>query len=99
MTITPKHSTLVLTENTPPCAYQGDAFWGDLIESFAGGQRYGERRLDDTSGTRHDFCPRLCPTPGATATVPPAPSNTVMVATRTRTPVPPTSTRTQTPVP
>jgi hypothetical protein len=72
LAVIPPNSTLVLTVNNPPCAYQGDAFWGDLIESFAGGIRYGERRLDDTDGhgnqwCQHQGCSTPVPMPSATA--------------------------------
>ena len=54
----------MLTVNNPPCGYQGDAFYGDLIVSFAGGVRYGVRRLDDTDGVNHQYCvPVVCPRP------------------------------------
>jgi hypothetical protein len=61
LAVIPPDSTLTLQVNNPPCAYQGDAFYGDLIVSFAGGVRYGPRRLDDTDGVRHDFCVPVCP--------------------------------------
>ena len=63
LAVIPPNSTLVLTVNNPPCAYQGDAFWGDILYSFAGGVRYGERRLDDTDGGGTNYCVRVCPTP------------------------------------
>jgi hypothetical protein len=56
------NSTMVLTVNNPTCAYQGDAFWGDLIQSFAGGERYGVRRLSDTDGHGNNWCPPACST-------------------------------------
>jgi hypothetical protein len=54
--VIPPHSTLRLTVHNPPCRYQADAFYGRLIESFAGGARYNERRLDDTDGVRTANC-------------------------------------------
>ena len=54
---------MMLTVNNPPCAFQADAFYGDLIVSFAGGVRYNERRLDDTDGNGHNYCSAVCPTP------------------------------------
>jgi hypothetical protein len=74
LAVIPPNSTLTLTINNPPCAYQADAFYGPLIESFAGGVRYGARRLDDTDGHGAAYCPRLCPTPLPTMKpAPPAP--------------------------
>jgi hypothetical protein len=68
LAVIPPHSTLVLEVNNPPCAYQGDAFWGALIESFANGERYGERRLDDTDGNGANYCPPGCAPAKPTAT-------------------------------
>jgi hypothetical protein len=65
LAVIPPHSTMLLTVNNPSCAYQGDAFYGSLIESFAGGQRYGTRRLDDTDGNGTNYCSTACPTPPA----------------------------------
>ena len=75
-------TTVTLTVDNPPCAYQGDAFYGDLIYSFAGGVRYGTRLLTDTEGNVGIYCTLHCPTP-----VPPTaiPSST---PTRTNTPKP-----------
>ena len=61
LAVIPPNSTLVLTVNNPSCAYQADAFYGNLIGSFAGGQRYNERRLDDTKGGHHNLCVPVCP--------------------------------------
>src|SRR5262249_30817599 len=66
--VIPPHSSMVLTVSNPSCAYQGDAFYGDLIVSFAGGVRYGSRRLDDTDGVNSNYCQVICPT--ATPTLP-----------------------------
>ena len=63
LAVIPPNSTLTLTVNNPPCRYQGDAFYGPLIESFAGGVRYGERRLDDTNGVNRERCIRCNPGP------------------------------------
>ena len=71
LAVIPPNSSLTLTVNNPTCAYQADAFYGDLIVSFAGGDRYGVRRLDDTDGNGHNYCQAQCP-PVPTAT--PGPS-------------------------
>jgi hypothetical protein len=63
LAVIPPNSTLTLTVNNPSCRYQGDAFYGSLIESFAGGVRYGERRLDDTNGVNQERCKRCNPGP------------------------------------
>jgi hypothetical protein len=60
LAVIPPNSSLTLTVNNPPCAYQADAFYGNLIVSFAGGVRYNERRLDDTMGNGHNFCVPVC---------------------------------------
>jgi hypothetical protein len=87
----PPNSTLELSVSNPPCAYQADAFWGEVIRSFAGGQRYGPRRLADTEGGT-EYCQAIKPSATPTATsVPP-----------TETPLPPTATSvppTETPLP
>jgi hypothetical protein len=64
LAVIPPNSTLTLTVNNPTCAYQADAFWGDILYSFAGGQRYGARRLDDTDGNGHNWCVPQCRTTG-----------------------------------
>ncbi|MDO8510281.1 MAG: PKD domain-containing protein [bacterium] len=53
-TIGPK-TTISLDVNVPPCAAQIDLFYGDLILSFKGGVRYGERLLAvvHTNGTNY----------------------------------------------
>jgi hypothetical protein len=61
LAVIPPNSTMTLVVDNPPCAYQGDAFYGDLIVSFAGGVRYGERRLDDTLSVHRPFCVPPCP--------------------------------------
>ena len=64
LAVIPPRSTLTLMVNNPTCAFQADAFYGDLIPSFAGGQRYGLRRLDDTDGNGTNYCqPGCLPTP------------------------------------
>lgn len=85
------NSTLALTVNNPTCAYQGDAFYGDVIFSFAGGALYNERRLDDTDGVHSIYCTVSCSgTPIVTGT----PENTGTPSPNTNTP---THTRTRTP--
>ncbi|HEX6606778.1 MAG TPA: hypothetical protein VF276_07685 [Chloroflexia bacterium] len=103
-------STLTLQVGNPPCAYQGDAFWGRMLKSLEGGVRYGERRLDDTDGVNSTYCvvaATATPTqqaapPTATATAaPPTATATstpqVPTATATATAVPPSATATNTP--
>ena len=93
--VIPPSSTLTLTVNNPPCAFQSDSFYGEMIFSFAGGVRYGSRRLGgNTSGGA--FCTVHC-LPTAT----PTPTNTP-TKTPTKTPTPaltntPTVTPTKTP--
>jgi LPXTG-motif cell wall-anchored protein len=106
----PPNSTLDLSVSNPPCAYQADAFWGEVITSFAGGERYGPRRLADTDGGG-EYCGVSTPTatpPEATATATvPAPTDTPVPPSATagpptETPVPPSATAgppTETPVP
>jgi hypothetical protein len=60
LAVIPPHSSLTLEVNNPPCRYQGDAFYGPLIVSFASGDRYGGRLLDDTLGKPYNFCPKPC---------------------------------------
>jgi hypothetical protein len=62
LAVIPPNSSLTLTVNNPPCRYQADAFYGDLIVSFAGGLRYNERRLDDTLGNKLQYCVPACRT-------------------------------------
>jgi len=55
------NTTLTLAVDNPPCAYQADAFYGDILYSFAGGVRYSERLLDDTGPLRQllpEYLPR-----------------------------------------
>jgi hypothetical protein len=61
LAVIPPHSSLTLEVNNPSCRYQGDAFYGPLIVSFASGDRYGGRLLDDTLGKPYNFCPKPCP--------------------------------------
>src|SRR4029079_17880514 len=70
LAVIPPGGTLTLEVNNPPCAYQGDAFWGNLIVSFAGGLCYCNRRLDDTDGNGTNYCTLPCVTVTPT-TVPP----------------------------
>ena len=90
--------TVVLTVDNPPCAYQVDAFYGDINYSFVGGARYGTRLLDAFHGNGDSFCAFHCvstatPTPTPTPPNTPRPSKT---ATSTCTPVAPTRTCTPT---
>jgi hypothetical protein len=88
----PPNSTLELGVSNPPCAYQADAFWGEVLQSLAGGVRYGPRRLADTEGGT-EYCQAVQPsaTPSATGT-PVAPTPTATSAPPTETSVPPTET-------
>ncbi len=93
LAVIPPNSSLTLSVSHPTCAYQGDAFYGDVIYSFVGGVRYDERRLDDTTGLYIRFCRSICSgTPVASNT--PNHTNTL---TSTGTPTPTyTSTSTST---
>ncbi len=77
--------THTLSVALPDCAWQADAFCGEVIHSFRGGVRYGERLKDDKHGG-HDYCnvKTKTPTPMASAT------NTTVVETNT-----PTATKTK----
>ncbi len=112
LAVIPPNSTLTLQVANPTCAFQADAFYGDILTSFAGGVRYGSRLLDDTTGNGHNWCTQQCVTPGPTATLPgpvpsstatlppPQPSNTATrlpTNTPTNTAVVPTRTATNTP--
>jgi hypothetical protein len=84
----PPNSTLELEVSNPPCAYQADAFWGEVLKSLAGGVRYGPRRLADTEGGT-EYCQAVQPsaTPSATGTpVAPTPTATSAPPTVTRGP-------------
>ncbi len=89
-TIAP-NSTLELSVSNPPCAYQADAFWGVVISSFAGGQRYGQRRLADSDGGT-DYCGTVQPSATPSPTDTPLATPTLVPPTETATPVPPTET-------
>ncbi len=89
-TIAP-NSTLELSVSNPPCAYQADAFWGAVIPSFAGGQRYGQRRLADSNGGT-DYCGTVQPSATPSPTDTPRATPTLVPPTATATPVPPTET-------
>jgi hypothetical protein len=70
--------THTLSVALPDCAWQADAFCGEVIHSFRGGVRYGERLKDDKHGG-HDYCnvKTKTPTPMASATnTPPVETNT-----------------------
>jgi hypothetical protein len=97
---------VTLSTGAPSCAYQADAFYGDVIRNL-GDDRYGNRRLDDTDGNGNNFCDTGGPTEtptvtetavAATATeTPVATTNTPVPPTVTETPVPPTATETLVP--
>ncbi|MGH3638416.1 MAG: hypothetical protein ACRDUX_05235 [Mycobacterium sp.] len=87
--VVPANSTLTLTVDNPPCAYQADAFYGDLLLSFANGVRYGSRLLAYFHGGSTSYCSLQCVTPVPTWT-----STPTKTATPTKTP---TDTKTPTP--
>jgi hypothetical protein len=105
LAVIPPNTTITLTVENPPCAYQADAFYGDINYSFAGGVRYGSRLLDAFHGNGGDYCTLRCQPlklPTSTATVTKTPTNTVPPSptkTPTNTPVPPTATKTCSPAP
>jgi hypothetical protein len=70
LAIIPPNSQMLLTAQNPTCAYQGDAFYGDILYSLANGARYGIRRLDDTDGNGTNYCRDLCPTPPPATSTP-----------------------------
>jgi hypothetical protein len=70
LAVIPPNSMLLLTVANPTCAYQADAFWGDILYSFAGGQRYGPRRLDDSDGLGTNYCKPVCGSPPAATATP-----------------------------
>ena len=75
-TIQPK-STVKLRVEVPECNYQIDLFYGELIESFEGGVRYGDRKLDSEHVNQGAFCeeePEPEPTPTPTLSPSPEPS-------------------------
>jgi hypothetical protein len=47
---------LDLSVGLPGCQYQIDLFCGDVIQSFAGGVRYNDRKLDYYHKTTGSFC-------------------------------------------
>jgi len=112
LAVIPPNSSLSFTVDNPPCAYQADAVYGDLLLSFAGGVRYGVRVLASTpDGDGTNYCTLHCESSGdavpatavptATTTPSSTPSNTIvptLTPTRTRTSGP-TATRTPTAAP
>ena len=85
--------TVTLTVTPPPCKYQADAFYGDLLESFANGVRYGSRLLKAVHTGGPTYCTLTCVTPVPTWTSTPGKTSTpTKTTTRTTTP-----TRTRTP--
>jgi hypothetical protein len=85
LAVIPPNSTLTLTVQNPPCAFQSDAFYGALIESFAGGVRYDKRRLADDAGHAGVPC-------AACVTATPTPTGTPLAPTPTPTLPPPPGT-------
>lgn len=78
LAIIPPNSSLTLTVANPHCAYQADAFYGQLITSFAGGVRYGQRLLDDVHGNGTNYCTAGClPTPVPTGVTVPIPKKPI----------------------
>ena len=60
------NQTITLGMDLPMCAYQSDCFYGPVIQSFAGGQRYGDRLLDDHDNFKTGelpFCSNVTPKP------------------------------------
>jgi uncharacterized repeat protein (TIGR01451 family) len=56
VTIGPRQ-TITLNVDVPTCAYQIDAFYGDLITNFAGTDLYGDRLLTgEMRVTNNNFC-------------------------------------------
>ena len=89
--------TATLSVSVPECAYQVDAFCGNVLNSL-NGQRYGDRLIEDEVSQGLPFCGTPSNTPVPTTAVPTTAVPTTPVPT---TPVPtdtPTSTPT-TPVP
>ena len=106
LAVIPPNSTLVLTVDTPPCAYQADGFYGNIIYSFAGGVRYNERKLDYYHGNGTNYCTLRCiltPTPVPPTNTPGTPSstptNTPTQHAAYRRPIRPRDTATNTPTP
>jgi hypothetical protein len=94
LAVIPPNSTLVLTVNNPSCAFQVDAFWGNILYSLAGGVRYDSRLLDDADGNGRNYCSADCPT--NTPTITPRPVTATSTAQALV--VTPTATATSTPV-
>lgn len=93
----PQGRTTTLTVRVPPCAYQLDLFYGEVLPSL-NGHRYGDRLLDTERGGT-GICAERVPTQTPTAvrsltptTVPP--TEVPGAPTATATPIPPTSTAT-----
>jgi len=82
LAVIPPNSTLTLTVQNPSCAFQSDAFYGPLLESFAGGVRYDQRRLADDAGHAGVPC-------AACVTATPTPTGTPLAPTPTPTLPPP----------
>ena len=62
LAVIPPNSTLTLSVESLSCAYQSDAFFGDLILSFAGGVRYNSRLLTAVHFNGTDYCSVHCQT-------------------------------------
>ena len=98
LAVIPPRGSLNLTVNAPPCAFQDDAFYGDLLTSFAGGVRYATRILASNQIGGTLYCALHClPTAIPTNTPTNTPTSTP-TSTPTGTPTnSPTGTPTRTP--
>jgi hypothetical protein len=81
LAVIPPNSTLTLTVNNPPCSFQVDAFWGDILYSL-NGQRYGQRLLQDEVHMNGGYCTVHCNVPPPTSTAVVA-TSTAVAATNT----------------
>src|SRR5690349_18190567 len=90
------NSSLTLQVGNPSCAYQGDAFWGRMLTSFAGGVRYDERLLEDTNGVNSVYCVVAATATPTQQPVPPSATATAIAPNATATAAAPTATATET---
>lgn len=74
-----------LWADLPDCAWQADAFWGEVIHSFSGGVRYGPRLLGDEESRGVPYCNTTTATP-VPPTETPIPSTSTPMSTSTATP-------------